>query len=164
MVIAIMSDSHDNIWNVRKALELTRAHKAELIVHCGDLVAPFTLMELAQFDGPVHWVLGNNDGDPYMLTRISLTELKNMETHGLIGRLNLEGVSIGFTHYEEMGHALAHTGEYDLVCCGHTHAHRQERIHQTLLLNPGDVMGKDGPGTFSLFDTATRETMVLKLT
>ncbi|MFB0532703.1 MAG: metallophosphoesterase family protein, partial [Desulfatiglandales bacterium] len=54
MVIAIMSDSHDNIWNVRKALELIRAHKAELIVHCGDLVAPFTLMELAQFDGPVH--------------------------------------------------------------------------------------------------------------
>jgi len=164
MVIAIMSDSHDNIWNVRKALEMIQSHKAKLIIHCGDLVAPFTLKELAQFDGPVHWVLGNNDGDPYMLTRISLTELKNMEPHGFIGKLNLEGASIAFTHYEEMGYALAHTGEYDLVCCGHTHVYRMERIKNTTLLNPGDVMGKDGPGSFCLFDTASREINLLKLT
>lgn len=164
MIIAIMSDSHDNIWNVRKALEMILSHKAKLIIHCGDLVAPFTLKELAQFDGPVHWILGNNDGDPYMLTRISLTELKNMEPHGFIGKLNLEGASIAFTHYEEMGYALAHTGEYDLVCCGHTHVYRLERINNTTLLNPGDVMGKDRPGSFCLFDTASREINLLKLT
>ena len=163
MVIAIMSDTHDNIWNVRKALKMIRAHKAKLIIHCGDLVAPFTLKELAKFDGPVHWVLGNNDGDPYMLTKISLTELENMEARGLIGKLNLDGTSIAFTHYEEMGYALAHTGEYDLVCCGHTHVYRLERIHQALLLNPGDVMGKDEPGSFCLFDTASREITALKL-
>ena len=73
MLIAIMSDSHDNIWNVRKALDMAQSHKAKLIIHCGDLVAPFTLKELAQFEGPIHWVLGNNDGDPYMLTKISLS-------------------------------------------------------------------------------------------
>ncbi len=163
MVIAIMSDTHDNIWNVRKALDMIKAHKAAVIIHCGDVVAPFTLKELARFDGPVHWVLGNNDGDPYMLTRISLTELNNMEAHGFIGKLSLEGTSIAFTHYEEMGYALAHTGGYDLVCCGHTHVRRLEKIHEALLLNPGDVMGKDEPGSFSLFDTGSREITVLKL-
>ncbi len=163
MIIAIMSDSHDHIWNVRKALEVLRSQEADSIIHCGDLIAPFTLRELAHFDGPVHWVLGNNDGDPYMLTKISLTELKNIEPHGLIGRLRLDGVSIAVTHHEEIGLALAQAGGYDLVCCGHTHVHRQERINATTLLNPGDVMGKDGPGSFCLFDTLSREIKLVKL-
>jgi putative phosphoesterase len=94
MLIAIMSDTHDNIWNVKKAVEMIRAHRAEVLIHCGDLVAPFTLRELASFDGPVHWVLGNNDGDPYMLTKISLTELGNMKPHGFIGKLSLDGTSL----------------------------------------------------------------------
>lgn len=163
MIIAVMSDSHDHIWNVRKALEVLRSQGAENIIHCGDLIAPFTLRELARFDGPVHWVLGNNDGDPYMLAKISLTELDNIKPHGLIGRLRLDGVSISFTHHEEMGLALAHTGEHDLVCCGHTHRYRQESINATTLLNPGDLMGKDGPGGFCLFDTTSREIELVKL-
>ncbi len=44
MILAIMSDSHDNIWNVRKGLEMIQSHEAALIIHCGDLVAPFTLL------------------------------------------------------------------------------------------------------------------------
>lgn len=163
MIIAVMSDSRDHIWNVRKALAVLRSQRADSLIHCGDLVAPFTLRELAAFDGPVHWVLGNNDGDPYMLTRISLTELKNIEPHGLIGRLRLDGVSIAFTHHEEMGIALAHTGYYDLVCCGHTHVYRKERIKDAMVLNPGDLMGKDGPGSFCLFDTSSREIELVKL-
>jgi len=65
--------------------------------------------------------------------------------------------------YEEMDYALAHTGKYDLVCCGHTHDHRLERINNRTLLNPGDVMGKDGPGSFYLFDTLKRESKLLKI-
>jgi len=163
MLIAIMSDSHDNIWNVRKALNIIRSHKAELIIHCGDLIAPFTLKELAKFK-PVHWVLGNNDGDPYMLTKISLSELPDITPHGHIGKLDLEECSLAFTHYEETGQALAHTGDYDLVCCGHTHVYRMEKINNTTLLNPGDVMGKDGPGRFCLFDTGTRDLEAIQIT
>jgi putative phosphoesterase len=163
MIAAIMSDSHDHIWNVRKALEILQSYKASIIIHCGDLVAPFTLRELAKFNGPVHWVLGNNDGDPYMLTKISLAELENIKPHGLIGKLDFDNVTIAFTHHEEVGYALAHTGEHGLVCCGHTHVYRQQRINTTTLLNPGDVMGKDGPGSFCLFDTRSREINLVKL-
>lgn len=163
MIIAIMSDSHDHIWNVRKALQVLHSQKVGSIIHCGDIIAPFTLRELAAFEGPFHWVLGNNDGDPYMLTKISLTELKNIEPHGIIGKLYFDGVAIAFTHHEQVGVALAHTGEYDLVCCGHTHVYREERINDTVLLNPGDLMGKDGPGTFCLFDTVSREIELIKL-
>ena len=34
------------------------------MIFCGDFCAPFTLTEIGQgFAGPVHCVLGNNDGD-----------------------------------------------------------------------------------------------------
>ena len=48
MIIAVMSDSHDNIWNLRKALTIIKKQKAKMIIHCGDFIAPFMLMELDQ--------------------------------------------------------------------------------------------------------------------
>ncbi|MFW6011061.1 MAG: hypothetical protein ACOC8Q_00955 [Desulfosalsimonas sp.] len=32
MKIAVMSDTHDNIWNVRRALEIVKDSKAEAII------------------------------------------------------------------------------------------------------------------------------------
>jgi len=38
MIIAVMSDSHDNIWNLRKALAIIKEKRAGMIIHCGDFV------------------------------------------------------------------------------------------------------------------------------
>ena len=46
MIIAVMSDSHDHIWNIRKALKIIESKGGEAIIHCGDFVAPFMLKEL----------------------------------------------------------------------------------------------------------------------
>ena len=46
MIVAIMSDSHDNIWNLRKAVDIVKDSQAGLIIHCGDFIAPFMLKEL----------------------------------------------------------------------------------------------------------------------
>ncbi len=48
MLIAVMSDSHDNIWNLQKALGIVKEKGAEMIIHCGDFVAPFMLKELEE--------------------------------------------------------------------------------------------------------------------
>jgi hypothetical protein len=39
--IAVLSDSHDNIWALDEALNLMR--DAEAVIHCGDLIAPFVI-------------------------------------------------------------------------------------------------------------------------
>jgi hypothetical protein len=41
MLIAVMSDSHDNIWNLRKAVEIIKDRQAGLLIHCGDFIAPY---------------------------------------------------------------------------------------------------------------------------
>ena len=62
MKIAILSDSHDNIWKLAEAMPTLAS--ADAVIHCGDLVAPFMILRLIQGlkDIPLHLVWGNNDG------------------------------------------------------------------------------------------------------
>ena len=99
MIIAVMSDSHDNIWNLRNALDIVQKEKAEMIIHCGDFIAPFMLKELDQAGVPVHGVFGNNDGDRYLLTRFAFTVLKNITLYDPVGQLEIDGINIAFTHH-----------------------------------------------------------------
>ena len=46
-LIAVLSDSHDNIWNLDKALQAVRRSGATHLLHCGDFVAPFIMHQLA---------------------------------------------------------------------------------------------------------------------
>lgn len=152
MLVAIMSDSHDNIWNLQKAVEIIVNRQAGLIVHCGDFIAPFMLKELDNAGIPVHGVFGNNDGDQYMLTKMALTMLSNINLYGLVGQVDVEGFAIGFTHYAQMGEGLVSAGDCHLVCFGHSHQHEIRKVGDTTLLNPGELMGKEGFPGFCFLD------------
>ncbi|MDQ1330569.1 MAG: uncharacterized protein QG578_832 [Thermodesulfobacteriota bacterium] len=153
MLIAVMSDSHDNIPNLRKAISIICKERAGMIIHCGDFTAPFMLQELEVAGIPVHGVFGNNDGDQYLLTKLSLTSLKNIVLHGLIGEVDAGGFPIAFTHQGMVGEGLASTAKYKMVCYGHSHLYLEKRIGETILLNPGEIMGKEGNPGFCMVDT-----------
>ena len=155
MLVAVMSDSHDNIWNMRKAVEIVKRRQVGLLIHCGDFIAPFMLKELDEAGIPVHGVFGNNDGDQFTLTRMAAGMLNNITLHGLSGQVEVEGFNIGFTHYAEMGSGLVSTGSCGLVCFGHSHEHEVKRAGSVTLLNPGEIMGKEGSPGFCFVDTET---------
>lgn len=157
MKIAIMSDSHDNIWNIQKALNLVKAEGAEMIIHCGDFVAPFSLEALNAAGIPMHGVFGNNDGDRYLLTTKALTQWDNIHLHGMVGSIEADGLTIGIAHEYVKARGLAADGNFRIVCYGHSHEYHQEEFNGTLLLNPGEIMGKDGHPGFCLFETRTFE-------
>ena len=163
MIIAVISDSHDNIWNLRKAIDIMKAERTEGMIHCGDFVAPFMLKELEKAEVPVHGVFGNNDGDQYLLTKLSLTELKNITLHGLIGKIDFGGKKFCFTHYGEVARGLAQSNDFHAVCYGHSHVYTQETVGKTVLLNPGELMGKDGSPGFCLVNTDSLEVRRLDL-
>jgi len=151
MLVALCSDIHDNIWKLEAALP--RLNQADVLIFCGDFCAPFTLAQLAKgFDGPVHVVFGNNDGDQWLLTH-QAQQAGNVELHGQFGLIEVGGLSIAFNHYPDISRALAHSGLYDVVCYGHDHTLHEERIGDTLLVNPGEIMGRFGRSTFMLLDT-----------
>lgn len=152
MRIAVLSDIHDNIWTLEKLLA---SLEADALIFCGDFCAPFTLAQIAEgFGGPVHVVFGNNDGDRLHLAKVA-RRYKHVNIHGDLAEMEMGGRSVAVTHYPEIGRALARGGTYDLVCFGHSHEQVVEQAGRTLLLNPGEVMGRLGPSTYALYDTET---------
>jgi putative phosphoesterase len=161
MKICILSDSHDHISLLDAAVARARAAGAEAVLHCGDVVAPSTLQCLEKHGLPVHVIHGNNTGDLYTLGRLAADPSSLLHYHGMDAGLHLGGRRIFLVHYPHYARAMAATGEWDIVCCGHSHAPAEERIQnmlggETLLLNPGTVGGVGhAPATYLLGDLAT---------
>src|SRR5690349_2337308 len=103
MLIGILSDIHDNLEALRLALDEFKQRNAGAIIFCGDFCAPFSAKMLAASGLPVHAVFGNNDGDPYLITK-NTAEYPEFKLYGqYIGDedslLNIDGCRIGVTHY-----------------------------------------------------------------
>ncbi|MFW5904868.1 MAG: metallophosphoesterase [bacterium] len=153
MKIAVISDSHDHLENLRRVLARVRREGAEAVIHCGDYCAPFVLHELETLAVPVHGVFGNVDGDRHLMTRIALTELEHVELHGEMAELELGGWRIGANHYPQLAEGLAASGRFDLVAYGHTHEADKRKVGECWLLNPGEIMGRKGSVGFAMVDT-----------
>ena len=168
MKLCILSDSHDNRRLLDHAVEDAKARGAEVVLHCGDVVAPTTLRVLQKHGLPVHVIHGNNMGDTYSLGKLGCEPSSVVQYHGQDAALEFAGKKIFMVHYPQYARALATTGEWDVVCCGHDHRteirwvkHIQDG--QTLLINPGTVGGVGSPPTYILGDLISMEFAVLNV-
>jgi uncharacterized protein len=155
--IAILSDSHDHILNLRAAVTYCNAYNVNLLIHCGDLISPFMLEELAAFGGAVHLIYGNNAGDQHLISRDCGTRYPAITHHGILGTVEAGGRRLAFTHYPELARGLASQNLFDAVCCGHNHRHHVQKIGRTLLINPGELLGKDEQPGFWILECAAME-------
>ena len=146
MKICILSDSHDHIPLLDAAVAEAKSLGAEAVLHCGDVVAPSALVPLEKHQLPVHVIHGNNTGDLYTLGRIASRPDNVIEYHGMDAGITLGGRRIFLVHYPHYARAMAATGDWDLVCCGHSHKVRIEEMpnikgQATPLINPGTIGG-----------------------
>ena len=149
MQIAVLSDTHDNIWKLAEAMPHLAA--ADAVIHCGDLVAPFVLQQMGEGvpDKPIHVVWGNNDGDTFRLAKVA-ARFPHIVLHAELARIEIGGMPIAVTHYPEIARDLARSGSFRLVAYGHDHQAHEERVGDCLLLNPGEVMGMKGRSTLAV--------------
>jgi putative phosphoesterase len=156
MRIAILSDIHDNLWNLASAIE--HVATADTLICCGDLCSPFVMDQLGRFPGPVHIVFGNNDADLFRITRKSSDRVR---VHGEFIETVLDGRKVAVNHFDYIARPIAGSGRYDVVCYGHNHEFHIARIGRTWAINPGPIMGakfpggrwEDVPPTFVTLDT-----------
>src|SRR3989344_4556069 len=158
MKIAVISDSHDNIWNLDKALSLIKERGCEAIIHCGDFCAPFSALHTVAACLPVYAIFGNNDEDQWgIVERVDQTQFHIWPLTKEFAEVELGGKKIAFCHYPKLGRLLAGTGDYAAVFHGHTHKAYQEQVGETLLANPGSICGiisgQPGPASFGVYDT-----------
>jgi putative phosphoesterase len=67
--------------------------------------------------------------------------------------VELEGRKIAVCHKPEFAEGLATTGKYDVVFYGHTHEAKSKKVGETLLVNPGEILGGKGAPSFAIYDT-----------
>lgn len=159
MKVCIVSDSHDRADALAGAVREAAAQGAQAVIHCGDVIGTHTLRPALKLGLPMHVIHGNNLGDPVSLHRLS-GEL--LQYHGADAKLELGGRKIFVVHYPEYGYAMACTGDWDLVCCGHSHEAGIQQVKNirgstTWLVNPGTVAGLAAPSTWVLGDLATMQ-------
>jgi putative phosphoesterase len=164
MKMAVLSDIHDNVWNLGAALETIS--DSEALICCGDLCSPFIVDLMADgFSNQIHIVFGNNDGDQYRITNNAARYAGRVLIHGEFADLELGGKRFAVNHYPKIARSIAEAGDYDVVCYGHNHIYSVERVSNTLLINPGAIMGYDGvnkeeiPSTFVIYDTESGDCM-----
>ncbi|NPA39238.1 MAG: metallophosphoesterase [Thermodesulfobacteria bacterium] len=156
MKVAILSDSHDSIPNLKKAIETALRKDAEVLFHCGDLISPFMIPVLANFGKETHLILGNNRGDIFLMMQ-HLKKYPHINFHGEQAFLEVKGFKVAMVHYPKIAYALAQTQEYDFVFCGHTHVYEVKEVGKTLVLNPGEILGKEGTPTFAILDLESKK-------
>jgi putative phosphoesterase len=157
--ICIVSDSHDRADALAQAVQQAKGQGAEAVIHCGDLIGTQTLRPAMAVGLPLHVIHGNNLGDPVSLARWARDSKGQLQYHGPDARLEMGGRKIFVVHYPEYGYAMACTGDWELVCCGHSHQAGVQQVKSvrgttTWLVNPGTVAGLAAPATWALGDLA----------
>jgi len=159
MKVCIVSDSHDRADPLARAVADGTALGAEAVIHCGDLIGAQTVKPALVHGLAVHAIHGNNLGDAAAMNFQSRKSGGQLQYHGAEAVLELGGRRIIVVHYDHHGYALACTGEWDLVCCGHSHKLDVRQVPNvkggaTWLVNPGTVAGIAAPATWVLADLA----------
>ncbi|MEM2577227.1 MAG: metallophosphoesterase [Candidatus Bathyarchaeia archaeon] len=164
MIIGIISDTHDRIPFIIKAIELLNAEKVDLVLHCGDYCAPFAIVPFKSLIAKMIGIYGNNDAEKELLKNAFLSI--NKEVRGSFAKFDINGFKIGMLHGEnkDLLDTIIECGFFDLVVYGHTHKVDIREFGKTLVINPGEICGYlTGESSLALFDVKTKKVNIVKL-
>ena len=141
MKIGIISDTHDDILNTNKAIDIFSQNNVSIVIHAGDFVAPPIVTEfkrLSKEGVKIIGVLGNNDGEEQGLKEEF--EGINGELFKDIGKIKIDGLKFGIYHGTDIKkrQKMINSGKFDVCIFGHTHQ-KEININEKslIILNPG---------------------------
>jgi hypothetical protein len=155
MKIAIVSDTHGNLANFKKAIGWIEKQNIKIILHCGDVGdLEFLKKSLANFSGRIFGVFGNMDYDNKILIA-EYNKILNIKMEEKILETKIGAKKIAITHKPQDGKILAESEKYDIVFYGHTHKPWEQKIGNCRFVNPGELAGQLYKPTFAVYDTKT---------
>ena len=178
MKIAIISDTHDNLANLKKAISFINKERIKILIHCGDIFKPETLREgLKGYQGKIYIIFSKADASFSEIPEDSFENLPRVKIYEEFGEIKINKRKIAFCHFPEIAKGLAKSQKHGLVFYGHTHKPWEETPHQspegeqvpygagkhgtgqeigkTRLVNPGNLAGIFYKPTFAIYDTKT---------
>jgi putative phosphoesterase len=165
MLIGVMSDTHDDMVQTKKAVARFNREGIEQVLHAGDFISPFMIDILKELKAPLTGVFGNNDGDRSLLERKSAM-FPSFRITGPFARIDMGGLRVALLHGNDRAllETLMTCSSLDLLVYGHTHRPEIRKEGQMLIVNPGAVYGHlTGRSTVALVDTVKRSADIVEL-
>jgi len=163
MKLGILSDTHNNVQNTRRALAIFKDQEVERLVHCGDLTRPSVIEEFMGWR--VDFVFGNGDYDREDI-RATIGAMLKDSTIGDQWIGEIDGVRLAAMHGDNPRglKELIKSGIYRYVFCGHSHIRLDEWEANTRVINPGSLGGKRSQTrSVCVLDLTTRKAQFIEL-
>jgi putative phosphoesterase len=142
MLIGLMSDTHNDVDYIQKAVDIFKERDIKILVHAGDITSFRMLDYLKDFD--CYIALGNGD------------EIDRDDINAKAASLNLRSVESNIEFECEgkkflvfHGHNVPQyrtavaSGKYDYIIKGHTHYFENYISNDCRIINPGAVYAHD---------------------
>ena len=140
MLVGVVSDTHNNIKNIKKIICLFNEEQVDLVIHTGDISKSETLRIFSELDAPLVGVFGNNDRIEEGLKEVC--EEYNFKFQEPPLSLTLENKKIAVFHEPDLiKDYIKEHKNIDLILHGHTHRYKEETIDKTIYFNPGESAG-----------------------
>ncbi|MFA5130799.1 MAG: YfcE family phosphodiesterase [Patescibacteria group bacterium] len=155
MLVAIISDIHDNLVTLKTCLDWCLKKEIQKLIICGDITTLETITYLTRaFTGEIFVVAGNAE----IYEEEKLTKFKNLKYFGAIGVFSIAEVNIGLCHEPVKIKKVqaAATAPLDFIFYGHSHKPWIEKENGTYIVNPGNLAGDINPATFAVLDTTDK--------
>ena len=163
MRIALLSDIHDHITHLLLALEAARAGGCTHLLFMGDMAELSTFRTLREeWPHPIDFVFGNNE---YQVTAFRKLAADSPQTtlHGETADICLDNRRLFFCHLPWTALKAAESGQYDAVFYGHTHAPEIRHLQGTLVVNPGEIYGRQGKPSIGIYDTGSNSARLIHI-
>lgn len=156
MRIGVVSDTHNNMPNVQKIVQLFNQLEVDRVIHTGDITQAKTLEVFAHLKMPLHGVYGNNDLERETLESAVCRygfEFVDPPLH-----LTLDERQLTIVH-DPKDLQIMECSDWDLALHGHTHIKTIVYEQQRLTFNPGEcaglIEGYNAIGVVDLSDLGT---------
>jgi putative phosphoesterase len=160
MRIGVVSDTHGHVELTRPAVRMLESLEVDTALHCGDIGSIEVVKLFAAW--PTHFVFGNCDYDTEQFA--TAIQKAGQTCHGMFGDLEFEGLRVALLHSHERRRfrETIDSGDYQLVCYGHTHIAAIDKRGKTTVLNPGAIYRAE-PHSLAIVDLPAVEATIIKL-
>ncbi len=160
MRLGLISDTHGHTDLTQRAVRMLESLEVDTLLHCGDIGSPEVVERLAGWSA--HYVFGNCDYDRGPL-RSAIASVGG-HCHEEFGELELAGVRIALLHSHDRNRfrTAVNSGEWQLICYGHTHVAAVDQHGPTLVVNPGAVY-RANPHSVAVVELPRLEATIVEL-
>lgn len=157
MNIAILSDTHNHLANLQKAMRIIENEDIQAIIHCGDV----TTAETVSFLSPYKVILAYGNGDfASGEIRDTLLRMNPNSFAAAVFEGEIDDLRVAVTHGHHVSglQKLLESQQFDFIFFGHSHRREESRHGRTRLINPGAIGGlRKEERSFCILDTQTRQ-------